>query len=74
MLPYYVGDVCELVNALATLEAAMPPSVHQSTLHALIHRFDAVLDLIVEAAFLEAPAMNNYEGASPPEEPPCARP
>lgn len=71
MLPVYFGNLCDLVNALAALEAAMPPSVHQYALHALIHRFDEALDLIVEEAFLEAPAVNNDEAPGGHEETPC---
>lgn len=68
MLPLYFGTLCDLVNALADLDAAMPPSRHQYALHALVHRFDEALDLIVEASFLETPAMNNYEGHAGHEE------
>lgn len=66
MLPVYFGELCELANALEDLEAAMPPSKHQFALHRLVHRFDDLLDLIVEAHFLEAPAHNNYEAPTGP--------
>jgi len=67
MLPMYFGLLCDLVTDLGTLEDAMPPSVYQYRLHALVHRFDKALDLIAELALLEQ-ADNDRPRAMPQED------
>ena len=65
MLPPYFGPLCEIVNALEALEQALPPTSWQYTLHALLHRFDALLDAMAEDALIRGAPVNRYEAPRP---------
>ena len=66
MLPVYFGVLCDIANDLQALEAQLCPSPTQYAIHALVHRFDAALDLI---ATLALDAANTHEAPSGLKEP-----